>query len=59
MQVYGIRSVVVPSLFRRGFEKVASSATMDDKQNLPGELHPVIPAATTITDTRSLTAADF
>lgn len=59
MQVYGIRSVVVPSLCRRGFEKVASGATMDDKQNLPGELRPVIPAATTIKNATNLTAAGF
>lgn len=59
MQVYGMRSVVVPSLCRRGFEKVASGATMDDKQNLPGELRPVIPAATTIKNATNLTAAGF
>ena len=59
MQVYGIRGVVAPSLCRRGFEKVPTRATMDDKQNLPGELRAAIPAATTATNTTRLPAADF
>ena len=59
MQVYGIRGVVVASLCRRGFEKVAFRATMDDKQSLPGELRLVIPAATTTAKATRLTAADF